>query len=65
MDFNRVNRPMLLSIPEIDKTMIHGAWRRNLFKKNGNQHQMFRKEKMKEETLEELIVNNFGQEILS
>ncbi|WP_034552535.1 DNA alkylation repair protein [Carnobacterium funditum] len=60
---HRVIGHVAFKYPEIDKTMIQWSLDENIWlRRMAINHQMFRKEKMKEELLEEIIVNNFGQD---
>ena len=60
--FHRLVGDIGLKYPEIDKTMIKWSLDKNIWlRRIAIDHQMHRKEEMKEELLEEILVNNLGQ----
>lgn len=60
---HRVIGKVALKYPELDKTMIQWSLDENFWlRRVAINHQMHRKRKMKEELLEEIIVNNLEQE---
>lgn len=60
--FHRLVGYLALKYPEIDKTMIQWSLDKNIWlRRIAIDHQMHRKEEMKEELLEEILVNNLGQ----
>ncbi|MDY0236591.1 MAG: DNA alkylation repair protein [Gudongella sp.] len=61
--FHRTIGHIALKYPEIDKTMIEWSLDENFWlRRVAIDHQLNRKEKMKEELLEEIIVNNLDQD---
>lgn len=60
---HRVIGDLALKYPEVDKTMIKWSLDENFWlRRVAINHQMHRKEKMKEELLEEIIINNLEQD---
>ena len=60
---HRVVGDIVLKYPEADKIMIQWSLDENFWlRRIAINHQMFRKEKMKKELLEEILVNNLGEE---
>ncbi len=60
---HRIIGDVALKYPKLDKTMIQWSLDENLWlRRVAINHQMFRKEKMKEKLLEKILVNNLGKD---
>lgn len=60
---HRVIGDIALKYPEMDKTMIQWSLDSNFWlRRVAINHQMFRKEKMKKSLLNEILINNLGQD---